>query len=99
VKLDLDINLNLKMRHMRWNLRILLMWLLLTIWALFLILILRSITFQKFWMGLLAALIIGYLNAWVRPVLVTLSISPTLLVFGTVTILMNVGLLWNKCDL
>jgi uncharacterized membrane protein YvlD (DUF360 family) len=94
VKLDLDINLNLKMRHMRWNLRILLMWLLLTIWALFLILILRSITFHTFWMGLFAALIIGYLNAWVRPVLVTLSISPTLLVFGTVTILMNVGLLW-----
>lgn len=94
MKLDLDINLNLKMRHLRWNLRILIMWSLLAIWAGFLLLTIPSITFQTFWRALLAALVLGYINAWVRPVLVTLSISPTLLVFGSTCLLMNTGLLW-----
>lgn len=89
----MNLKLDLKMRHLRWNLRVLWMWLLMTLWCGFLILVLPSLSFDSFLIGLLAALLLGYLNAWVRPVLVTLSISPTLLVFGSVCIVMNTGLL------
>jgi len=86
--------LNLKMRHMRWKLRVLWMWLLMSLWAGILFLLIPSVSFGSFLAAVLAALVIGYLNAWVRPILVTLSISPTLMIFGSIALLMNAGLLW-----
>ncbi|MCK4741930.1 MAG: phage holin family protein [Anaerolineales bacterium] len=86
--------LNLKMRHMRWNLRVLWMWLLMSLWAGILFLIIPSVSFGSFLAAVLATLVVGYLNAWVRPVLVTFSISPTLMIFGSIALLMNAGLLW-----
>lgn len=89
----MNLKLDLKMRHLRWNLRILWMWLLMTLWCSFLMLVLPNLAFDSILIGLLAVLLLGYLNAWVRPVLVALSIAPTLLVFGSVCIVMNAGLL------
>lgn len=82
------------MRHLRWNMRIVFMWLLLSLWSGFLFLVIPGITFTNLLVAVLAAILVAYLNAWVRQVLVTVSISPTFIVFGLITILLNSSIIW-----
>ncbi|MFZ2681477.1 MAG: phage holin family protein [Patescibacteria group bacterium] len=49
---------------------------------------------SSFYAALIAALVLGLLNAIVRPVLVLLTLPVTLLTLGLFTFVINAGLVW-----
>ena len=82
------------MRHLRLISRVLLQWLLVSSWAGFLFLIIPGLFFQNTLVAFLTILLLGFLNAWMRPTLIALSIPPTLLIFGSLTLLLNAFLIF-----
>ena len=53
-----------------------------------------GISVESFWTALLVALILGVLNAIVRPILVILTLPITLLTLGLFTFVINGALFW-----
>ena len=86
----LDINI----RHMPWSLRVLLMWAAETVILFLLLLWFRSLTLANWLPILFVSLIIGLLNALVRPVLVYLSIVPKIWYYAGTTFVLDAALLW-----
>ncbi|MFA6522579.1 MAG: phage holin family protein [Patescibacteria group bacterium] len=56
--------------------------------------ILRGFQVDSFTWALIAALVIGLLNAVIRPILVVLTLPVTILTLGLFTFVINAGLLW-----
>ncbi len=86
--------IKLKTRHLRWNIRIVYIWVLLALWTGFLIIVLPGITIERWPIALFAAIFLGYINARIRHFLLVFSINPTLVVFGLVTMFLNTLILW-----
>jgi uncharacterized membrane protein YvlD (DUF360 family) len=82
------------MRHLRLNIRIALMWVAEAITIGVLILVIPGITAETWAAGLLVIVLMGLLNTLIRPVLVYLSIPPTVWTYGIVTLATNVLLIW-----
>lgn len=74
--------------------RLLLRWIINTLAVLTLPYIVTSITVKDFWAALAAALVIGLLNAIVRPILVILTLPVTLLTLGLFILVINALLFW-----
>jgi len=53
-----------------------------------------GVTVRNFWVALLAALVIGLINAFVRPVLLILSLPITILSLGLFTLIINALMFW-----
>jgi len=53
-----------------------------------------GIAVESFWTALLVALVLGILNAIVRPILVILTLPITLLTLGLFTLVINGALFW-----
>lgn len=53
--------------------------------------IVPGITIESFWVALIVALVLGLLNAIVRPVLVLLTLPITLLTLGLFVLVINAG--------
>ncbi|UCF60312.1 MAG: phage holin family protein [Anaerolineaceae bacterium] len=83
-----------KLRHLRWNLRIVIVWVIGALACLVLVLLLPGISFDRWLTALMVALVFGLINAWIRPVLVTLNLSRKLVPFGLVTLVCNGLMVW-----
>jgi putative membrane protein len=59
-----------------------------------LVLMLPDISFESWSFAILAVLIFGLVNAWIRPVLVAVSLSPKLVIFGFVALVCNGLMIW-----
>jgi putative membrane protein len=53
-----------------------------------------AFTIESFWWALLAALILGVLNLFLKPILQVISLPITLLTFGLFSFIINGFLLW-----
>lgn len=53
-----------------------------------------GISVSSFWIALLAALVLGILNALVRPLLIILTLPINILTIGLFTFIINTFLLW-----
>lgn len=49
---------------------------------------------ESFWYALVAALVLGIVNAVLKPILVVLTLPITILTLGLFTFIINAGLLW-----
>ncbi|MCX6744045.1 MAG: phage holin family protein [Candidatus Parcubacteria bacterium] len=74
--------------------KILLRWLINTIAIMLMALYLPGIGVSSFYAALIAALVLGILNALIRPLLVLLTLPINLLTLGLFTILINAFLFW-----
>ena len=73
--------------------RILIVWLINTVALLALPYLMTSIRISGFWTALIAALVLGLVNALIRPVLVLLTLPVTLVTLGIFILVIN-GLLF-----
>ena len=76
--------------------RILIVWLINTVALLALPYLMTSIRISGFWTALIAALVLGLVNALIRPVLVLLTLPVTLVTLGIFILVIN-GLLFWRC--
>ncbi len=83
-----------KTRHLRWNFRILYLWAALTLANGLLSVFLPGITIENVITSIFVFAFIGMVNAWIRPTLIILSISPTLFLFGMTSVIINSLMLW-----
>jgi len=83
-----------KLRHLHWNLRLAIVWVIEVLTCLLLFLLLPGISFDHWLTALVVALIFGLINAWIRPSLVALGLSTKLLSFGLVTLVCNGLMVW-----
>ena len=83
-----------KMRHFRWHLRIIVMWAIEVFALILLILLLPDISFDNLLSAFLTIMIFGVVNAWIRPIIVATPLSPTLVIFGLVTLASNGLMIW-----
>ena len=74
--------------------RILLVWLLNTLALIAVAYLMPSITIADFKSALIAALILGLVNAFIRPVLILLTLPVTVLTLGLFTLVINGLLFW-----
>lgn len=74
--------------------RILLVWLVNTLALIAVAYLMPSITIASFWSALFAALILGLVNAFVRPVLILLTLPATILTLGLFIFVLNGLLFW-----
>ncbi|MCI0478991.1 phage holin family protein [Candidatus Uhrbacteria bacterium] len=58
-----------------------------------------GISIQNFWAALVAAIVIGILNALVRPLLILLTLPVTILTLGLFTLVINALLFWIAATL
>lgn len=56
--------------------------------------LLKGFHIDSFYWALIAALVIGLLNAIIRPVLILLTLPVTVLTLGLFTFVINAGILW-----
>lgn len=75
-------------------LRLLLVWLINTVALIAVAYLMPSITVSSFGAALLAALILGFVNAVVRPVLILLTLPVTVLTLGLFIFVLNGLLFW-----
>jgi putative membrane protein len=61
--------------------------------------IVPGVTVLNFWYALLAALILGIVNALVRPILALLSLPITVLTLGLFTLVINALMFWLAASL
>jgi putative membrane protein len=61
--------------------------------------IVPGITVQSFWAALIAALVIGLVNALVRPVLLLLTLPVNILTLGLFTLVVNALMFWLAASL
>ena len=74
--------------------RILLAWLVNTLALIAVAYLMPSITISSFWTALLAALVLGLVNAVIRPILVLLTLPVTVLTLGFFILVINGLLFW-----
>lgn len=74
--------------------RILLVWLVNTAALIAVAYLMPSISVASFWTALVAALILGLLNAVIRPVLILLTLPVTVLTLGLFILVINGLLFW-----
>jgi putative membrane protein len=74
--------------------RLLLVWLINAIALLALPYLMSSITVDSFWTALIAALILGLVNTFIRPLLILLTLPATLLTLGLFIFVINGLLFW-----
>ena len=74
--------------------RILIVWLINTVALLALPYLMTSIRISGFWTALIAALVLGLVNALIRPVLVLLTLPVTLVTLGIFILVINGLLFW-----
>ena len=74
--------------------RILLVWLINTAALIAVAYLMPSITVTGFWSALVAALILGLVNAVIRPVLILLTLPATVLTLGLFILVINGLLFW-----
>lgn len=74
--------------------RILIVWLINTVALLALPYLMKSIQISGFWTALIAALVLGLVNALIRPVLVLLTLPVTLLTLGLFILVINGLMFW-----
>ena len=74
--------------------RILLVWLVNTLALIAVAYLMPSITVTSFWSALVAALILGLVNAVIRPVLILLTLPVTVLTLGLFILIINGLLFW-----
>jgi putative membrane protein len=79
----------IKTRHFRWHLRIIIMWAIEITVLTFLVILLPGISFDTILPAFLTIMIFGVVNAWIRPILVALSLPPNLAIFGLSTLVIN----------
>ncbi|NIM94955.1 MAG: phage holin family protein [Anaerolineales bacterium] len=82
------------LRHSTWRLRILLMWAIDSLACVILFLLLPGISFERLELAIATVLIVGLLNALIRPTVIVLRLTPNLIVFGVITLAINALLLW-----
>lgn len=83
-----------KMRHFRWHLRIIVTWAIEVLVLILLILLLPDLSFDNLLSTFLTIMIFGVVNAWIRPIIVASPLSPTLVIFGFVTLATNGLMIW-----
>jgi putative membrane protein len=76
------------------GLRLLLVWLINAAALLALPYLLASITVDSIWAALIAALLLGLVNTFIRPLLVLLTLPATLLTLGLFIFVINALLFW-----
>jgi putative membrane protein len=76
------------------NVRILLVWLLNALALIAVAYLMPSIDVTSFWSALVAALVLGLLNAVIRPLLILLTLPATLLTLGLFIFVINALLFW-----
>jgi putative membrane protein len=74
--------------------RILLVWLLNAVALVAVAYLMPSITITSFWSALIAALVLGLVNAVIRPVLILLTLPATLITLGLFIFVINGLLFW-----
>ena len=74
--------------------RILIVWLINTVALLVLPYLMTSIRISGFWTALIAALVLGLVNALIRPILVVLTLPVTLVTLGLFIFVINGLLFW-----
>jgi putative membrane protein len=74
--------------------RILLVWLLNTVALIAVAYLMPSITIASFWTALVAALVLGLVNAIIRPVLILLTLPVSVLTLGLFILVLNGLLFW-----
>jgi putative membrane protein len=74
--------------------RILLVWLVNTLALIAVAYLMPSITVTSFWSALVAALILGLVNAVIRPVLILLTLPVTVVTLGLFILVINGLLFW-----
>ena len=74
--------------------RILIVWLINTVALLVLPYLMTSIRISGFWTALIAALVLGLVNALIRPILVVLTLPVTLVTLGLFILVINGLLFW-----
>ena len=74
--------------------RILLVWLVNTLALIAVAYLMPSITVSSFWTALVAALVLGLVNAVIRPILVLLTLPVTVLTLGLFILVINGLLFW-----
>ncbi|UCG24513.1 MAG: phage holin family protein [Chloroflexota bacterium] len=83
-----------EMRHLPLGARVALMWLAEALVLGLLLAVLSGVTIESWPAGAVVVLGLGLLNALLRPILVSLSIRPTIWVYGLLTWSLDAGLLW-----
>ncbi|MFA7253203.1 MAG: phage holin family protein [Patescibacteria group bacterium] len=73
---------------------ILLRWLLNTLILIFVASLVPGIHFSSFWSALIAALVLGFLNALIRPILILLTLPVNILTLGLFTFIINALIFW-----
>lgn len=74
--------------------RILIVWLINTVALLALPYLMKSIQISGFWTALIAALVLGLVNALIRPILVLLTLPVTLVTLGLFIFVINGLMFW-----
>src|SRR5688572_13640433 len=74
--------------------RIVLAWLVNTVALIAVAYLMPSITISSFWTALIAALVLGLVNAVIRPILVLLTLPVTVLTLGLFILVINGLLFW-----
>lgn len=74
--------------------RILIVWLINTVALLALPYLMKSIQISGFWTALIAALVLGLVNALIRPLLVLLTLPVTLVTLGLFIFVINGLMFW-----
>ena len=74
--------------------RILLVWLLNALALMAVAYLVPSISVSSFWTALIAALVLGLVNAVIRPVLILLTLPATVLTLGLFILVLNGLLFW-----
>jgi putative membrane protein len=74
--------------------RLLLVWLVNTVSLIAVAYLMPSISVSSFWTALIAALVLGLVNAVIRPILVILTLPATILTLGLFIFVINGLLFW-----
>src|SRR5258705_9344204 len=74
--------------------RLLLVWLINTVALIAVAYLMPSISVASFWTALIAALVLGLVNAVIRPILVILTLPATILTLGLFIFVINGLLFW-----
>ena len=74
--------------------RILLVWLINTLALIAVAYLMPGVTVSSFWSALVAALILGLVNAFIRPLLVLLTLPATVITLGLFIFVINGLLFW-----
>lgn len=69
-------------------------WIVSTLALLFVAYLVPGVTVDDFWVALLTALVLGLINAIIRPLVILLTLPINLITLGLFTLLINAGMFW-----